>query len=97
MAPFSYPLVVLSTTLALDFSEEKEYLMSVLRALDVVRNRHIASTAVPGLMAKPTIDILLEVAALSDLQLLQEIMIELNYIDSPQANKPAPHMMFLKG
>ena len=44
-----------------------------------VRIHHIGSTAVPGLSAKPVIDMLLEVASLSDLDKLDHVMVDLGY------------------
>ncbi|MEQ9889318.1 GrpB family protein [Pectobacterium zantedeschiae] len=40
---------------------------------------HIGSTAVPGLPAKPVIDMLLEVVSLSDLDRLDHVMVDLGY------------------
>ncbi|MFJ5318931.1 GrpB family protein [Pectobacterium versatile] len=44
-----------------------------------VRIHHIGSTAVPGLPAKPVIDMLLEVVSLSDLDRLDHVMVDLGY------------------
>ncbi|WP_323636322.1 GrpB family protein [Pectobacterium polaris] len=44
-----------------------------------VRLHHIGSTAVPGLPAKPVIDMLLEVISLSDLDRLDHVMVDLGY------------------
>jgi GrpB-like predicted nucleotidyltransferase (UPF0157 family) len=51
------------------------------KALSVLRPgiHHIGSTAIPGIFAKPTIDILLEVDRLEDLDPLQRIFEELGY------------------
>ena len=64
---------------------------------DIVRISHIGSTSVPGLTAKPTIDILLEIQQETDLiRLIPTIEAE-GYIYSPQPGNPPPHMMFMKG
>ena len=42
------------------YFEEKERLVSLIGAENISRIRHIGSTSVPGLVAKPTVDILLE-------------------------------------
>lgn len=47
------------------YSEEQDNLMRLLGDC-IVRIQHIGSTAVPGLMAKPTVDILLEVPVGTD-------------------------------
>ena len=64
---------------------------------NIVRMNHIGSTAVPGLIAKPTIDILLEITADCDTEKLKENLISIGYIYTAQPDNPAPHMMFLKG
>ena len=48
------------------YAEEKERLAMFFGADKVVRVEHIGSTAVPGLLAKPTVDILLEVSENTD-------------------------------
>jgi len=64
---------------------------------DIVRINHIGSTAVEGLLSKPTIDILVEIRVIADTDKLIKAMTESGYIFSPQPENPAPHMMFLKG
>lgn len=64
---------------------------------DVLRIHHIGSTAVPGLIAKPTVDVLLEITDGADLVKLKTSMENLGYLYSPQPNNPAPHAMYLKG
>ncbi|WCG83013.1 GrpB family protein [Pectobacterium sp. A5351] len=44
-----------------------------------VKIHHIGSTAVPGLPAKPVIDMLLEVVSLSDLDRLDHVMVDVGY------------------
>ncbi len=63
----------------------------------ILRITHIGSTSVPGIMAKPTIDILLEIPDATDCtQLITEIE-NLGYHYIPKPENPAPHMMFVKG
>lgn len=64
---------------------------------NIVRMNHIGSTAVPGLTAKPTIDILLEITKNCGTEKLKENLISIGYIFTAQPGNPAPHMMFLKG
>jgi GrpB-like predicted nucleotidyltransferase (UPF0157 family) len=52
----------------LSFEEEAEYLRRRLPAPLVGRIEHFGSTAVPGLAAKPVIDVLVEVASLDETQ-----------------------------
>ena len=48
------------------FQEEKEHLLSCLPATLIKRVEHFGSTAVPGLSAKPIVDILIEVTSLDE-------------------------------
>lgn len=43
------------------YESEKKNILNAVKAQDVVRINHIGSSAIEGLMAKPTIDILLEI------------------------------------
>lgn len=79
------------------YDSESELLVKTLGGDNVHRISHIGSTAVPGLIAKPTIDILLEVPEATDPVALIASMESAGYIYSPQPSKPAPHMMFMKG
>lgn len=58
---------------------------------------HIGSTAVPGLAAKPTIDMLLEVKPETDLTQLRQTLEKAGWIACPRPDQPPPGMMFLKG
>lgn len=64
---------------------------------NVARISHIGSTAVPGLLAKPTIDILLEITQSCDTGNLKNSLVSAGWIFTAQPENPAPHMMFLKG
>ena len=66
---------------------EAERLRSVLGDV-LVRVHHIGSTAVPGLAAKPVIDLLLEVADLSELDALDEEMRSIGYRPSGEYGIP---------
>ena len=61
------------------YEEEKAFLLSVFGG-SALRVSHIGSTAVPGLLAKPTVDILLEVAEGIDLPAITEILRDAGYI-----------------
>lgn len=80
-----------------DYKAESKNLESYIGVNNIVRINHIGSTAVPGLLAKPTIDILVEINNNSNLGELVRSMESAGYIYSPQPNNPAPHMMFMKG
>jgi len=57
-----FPIVLKehNSAYAVWYSDEEARLLNILRDYDVCRISHIGSTAVDGLVAKPTIDILLE-------------------------------------
>ncbi len=75
------------------YSSEKELLESVFGE-KILRISHIGSTSVPGLIAKPTIDILLELSEGIDLSDITEIMRDKSYI----VNTPEKDIiMYLKG
>jgi len=79
------------------YKTEKGLIVQSIGTDNIVRVNHIGSTAVPNLLAKPTIDILVEIHHNVDLKILQDSLEETGYIFSAQPDKPAPHMMFMKG
>jgi len=83
------------------FSKEKEELEKLLNPKDIVRIIHFGSTSVPGLVAKPTIDILLEISETADLDELIAAMStpDYFYLDESTLTMPTspPHLVFLKG
>jgi GrpB-like predicted nucleotidyltransferase (UPF0157 family) len=82
---------------ALRYAQERERIALAAGAENIARISHIGSTAVPGLIAKPTIDILLEIAEACDTARLKAALTADGYIFSPQPDNPPPHMMFMKG
>jgi len=75
------------------FLQEKYFLQSIFRD-KIIRINHIGSSSVAGLIAKPTIDILLEVSKDIDLQAITEKMKDEGYI----VNTPKSDIiMYLKG
>lgn len=82
---------------ALRFARERERIARAVSAANIVRISHIGSTAVPGLISKPTIDILLEIADGCDPEQLKTALTADGWLYSPQRNNPPPHMMFMKG
>lgn len=72
---------------------EEGFLQSIFRE-KIVRASHIGSTAVPGLLAKPTVDILLEVAEDTELPAFTAIMEEYGYVvNTPEGDL----ILYLKG
>ena len=60
------------------YEEEAEFVKSALGHL-VVGIHHIGSTAIPGICAKPIIDILVEASDIEGIESRNEAMIELGY------------------
>ena len=83
------------------FLEEKAILTRLVGAENICHISHIGSTAVPGLTAKPTIDIILEVNDATDLGKLFATLSTPEYICLSGAEltmpTPPPHMTFIKG
>ncbi|MFA6308243.1 MAG: GrpB family protein [Clostridia bacterium] len=64
---------------------------------NIIRISHYGSTAVPGLPAKPTVDILIEISNETDIDDFILKIESIGYHYSLQPKNPAPHMMFMKG
>lgn len=79
------------------YSQEAAAIYDRVGADNIYRINHIGSTAVKGLAAKPTVDILMEINKGADLCLLKRSLEKMGYIYSAQPDKPAPGMMFMKG
>jgi len=79
------------------FENEKEHLKKHISQKDILRITHIGSTSVPGMKAKPTIDILIEIDKQTDTSELIQRIIRAGYNYSHQPGNPPPHMMFMKG
>ena len=80
------------------YAEEKERLIRLIGNDSVVRISHIGSTAVPGLTAKPTIDILLEIAKSANLEKLIVSVPDDEYICLRDQTIPTNDLaLFLKG
>ena len=80
------------------YADEKARLLLLVGIANITRISHIGSTAVPGLTAKPTIDILLELAETTDIEHLPAVLPEDEYICLRQQTIPTlDEIMFLKG
>ena len=81
------------------YEKQKQLILTKLDKKRVIHLDHIGSTSVKGLLAKPTVDILLQITELNkqeELAFIKQIE-ELGYIYSEQPTNPKPHMMFMKG
>ncbi|PER03249.1 hypothetical protein CN423_28695 [Bacillus cereus] len=79
------------------YLQEEKLLKSIIGNQYIERITHIGSTSVSGLLAKPTIDILLEITKDCNLKFLVSELEKHGYIYEKQPQKPSPHMMFMKG
>ena len=82
-----------------EYTKEAKYLVENIGKENVIRISHYGSTSIKGLLAKPTIDILLEITELADKdrQAFIDKVISLGYNYTYQPSNPLPHMMFMKG
>jgi len=80
-----------------NYLKEKALVEQAVSSWNIVRISHIGSTAVPGLIAKPTIDVLVEIKdGIDNVRLISNMQREgYRYIEQPE--NPPPHMMFVKG
>ncbi|MEI8199487.1 MAG: GrpB family protein [Eubacteriales bacterium] len=76
---------------------EERQLFSSIKKQDIKRISHIGSSAVEGLIAKPTVDILLEVDINCDITKLSEILIKNNWILMSSEYGPDLKLVFNKG
>jgi len=79
------------------FKIEEQTIQKILGINNIIRVEHIGSTAVPGLSAKPTIDILVEIKDETDIALIIKNLKHADYHFIPKPENPPPHMMFAKG
>lgn len=83
------------------YAEEKAIIQRLVGEENIARISHYGSTSVPGLVAKPTVDILLEINEDTDLNKLTAALAPPEYIclneKSLTVSTPPPHLMFLKG
>lgn len=81
------------------FNSEKELLRNVLGDNIALKIEHFGSTAIKGLSAKPTIDILVEIPPLSE-NLKEQIIKKMTVIDYHfiwRTDEKTPYMHFVKG
>lgn len=79
------------------YQAERKLILESIPEAYIERIDHIGSTAVPGLKAKPTIDILLQVSKNSNTNEIITAFKNLGYHYTEQPDNPPPHMMFVKG
>ena len=75
--------------------QEVERLRAALGA-GVLRIEHVGSTAVPGLDAKPILDIVVAVPDMSDTSAFEDALAPLGYVHTPEHDMPG-RLFFVKG
>lgn len=76
---------------------EEEKLLNCLNERDFIRINHIGSTAVKGLIAKPTVDILLEINNESNVEQIKNNLLQIGWGLMSSENDPSMKMIFNKG
>lgn len=76
---------------------EKEAIVNAIGRNNIKRINHIGSSAVEGLIAKPTVDILLEVDLNCDIEQVKLNLIESGWVLMTFSNEPDLKMFFNKG
>ena len=80
-----------------NFYADEEKLLQKHFDKNAARIRHIGSTAVVGLIAKPTVDILLEVDEKSDVDMIRQLAIECGYSVMAETTVPEYQLDLCKG
>ena len=76
---------------------EKQKLLDCIDEKNIMRINHIGSSAVEGLLAKPTVDILLEIDNKTDIEQLTKILNQNEWILMSSQKNPYMQMSFNKG
>ena len=82
------------------FAKEKANIERLIGLDCIFHITHYGSTAVPGLLAKPTVDILVEIKTDTNVKELKDAMPYPEYIQMPEsdnADVPPLHLMYVKG
>lgn len=79
------------------FKSEAELITNSLSPNDIIEIDHIGSTAIPGLKAKPTIDILIQISERIEISRLKNTFKSLGYLINEHPENPEPHLTFVKG
>ncbi len=79
------------------YRAERMRIVEALHCSNIAAIEHIGSTAVPGIVSKPTVDVLLVLEREAELDYVVSGMKSLGYSYIPKPENPEPHMMFVKG
>lgn len=78
-----------------DYNKEEKLLKELLKDY-LIEIHHIGSTSIPGLMAKPVIDIIAVIKSLEDIPAIEEILKDYDYSNRGQQGVPDRYF-FAKG
>lgn len=76
---------------------EKEQLLNCIDRKNIIRINHIGSTSVEGLIAKPTVDILLEINNENNIEQLTDTLLHNGWFLMSSEKNPYMNMVFNKG
>lgn len=79
------------------FLEQKKRILEVLEHAWIFRIQHVGSTAVPGLLTKPTVDILLELLPDINVKVVRERLLGDGWLEMVSEEHPALRLVFNKG
>ena len=79
------------------YESGKQNILNVVKEKDIARINHIGSSAIEGLISKPTVDILLEIHNESNLEQLTNTLLHDGWILMSSKKDPCMHMALNKG
>ncbi len=79
------------------FESEKEKINNIFNKNEIYKIEHIGSTAIPNIISKPTIDIILQITKNIDKKTIIKNLEKINYHFIAKPENPPPNMMFVKG
>ena len=79
------------------YEEQREALLNIFTDSTVVRISHIGSTAVPGLLSKPIIDILMEISKQSQIKNISDRLKEAGWLLMNSLDTPSFRQSYNKG
>lgn len=94
-----FPIIIekYNSNWAIYFENEKKEILKLFLKLEIISIDHIGSTAIPGIKAKPTIDILIQINDNTNTDTIIKKIKSLNYQFIKRLDNPPPYMMFVKG
>ncbi|SCZ11143.1 GrpB family protein [Alkaliphilus peptidifermentans] len=79
------------------YENERQSLLDCIGRKNILRINHVGSSAIEGLISKPTVDILLEIDCKTNIEQLYNILINNGWIMMASQKEPYMQMSFNKG